>query len=102
VRDFATVAGEGTITPPIAVDALKRLGVDTLGLDKNDHRYLHALTSTFAGGPVGLSTIAAAIGESEDTLEDVVEPYLLQLGFIQRTPRGRIATEAASRHLDAA
>ncbi|HEX2858665.1 MAG TPA: Holliday junction branch migration DNA helicase RuvB [Alphaproteobacteria bacterium] len=99
VRDFATVAGQESIGKGIAADALRRLGVDTLGLDKNDHRYLNALTTTFAGGPVGLSTLAAAIGESEDTLEDVVEPYLLQLGFIQRTPRGRISTEAASLHL---
>jgi Holliday junction DNA helicase RuvB len=100
VRDFATVAGAAAITRAIAADALARLGVDRLGLDRNDHRYLNALVTTFAGGPVGLSTIAAAIGESEDTLEDVVEPYLLQLGFIQRSPRGRLATEAAHRHLD--
>jgi Holliday junction DNA helicase RuvB len=99
VRDFATVAGETVISKAQAKQALQRLGVDGLGLDKNDHRYLNALTNTFAGGPVGLATLAAAIGESEDTLEDVVEPYLLQLGFIQRTPRGRIATEAANRHL---
>jgi Holliday junction DNA helicase RuvB len=99
VRDFATVAGAQTISKIQAQEALRRLGVDGLGLDKNDHRYLNALTNTFAGGPVGVATLAAAIGESEDTLEDVVEPYLLQLGFIQRTPRGRIATEAANRHL---
>lgn len=102
VRDFATVANQAAITQAIAEDALARLSVDMLGLDKNDHRYLNALVTTFAGGPVGLATLAAAIGESEDTLEDMVEPFLLQLGFIQRTPRGRTSTEAATRHLDKA
>jgi Holliday junction DNA helicase RuvB len=95
VRDFATVAGESTITLATTQHALQRLGVDSLGLDKNDHRYLQALVTKFSGGPVGLGTLAASTGESEDTLEDMVEPYLLQLGFIQRTPRGRTATEAA-------
>lgn len=95
VRDFAVVAKLETIGLALAQDALARLGVDGRGLDKNDHRYLEALVSKFKGGPVGLSTIAASIGESEDTLEDVVEPYLLQLGYIQRTPRGRVATELA-------
>lgn len=95
VRDFATVAGERTISLETTRHALKRLGVDVQGLDANDHRYLNALINRFARGPVGLGTLAASIGESEDTLEDVVEPYLLQLGFIQRTPRGRMATELA-------
>ncbi|MBI1308981.1 MAG: Holliday junction branch migration DNA helicase RuvB [Proteobacteria bacterium] len=95
VRDFAVVEGQGAITLAITQHALKRLGVDTNGLDRNDHRYLEALVTRFKGGPVGLSTLAASTGESEDTIEDMVEPYLLQLGFIQRTPRGRQATEAA-------
>jgi Holliday junction DNA helicase RuvB len=97
VRDFAVVAGESTITQATTRHALTRLGVDDKGLDRNDHRYLEALVSKFAGGPVGLGTLAASMGESEDTLEDVVEPYLLQLGYIQRTPRGRVATEAGTR-----
>ncbi|MFO0500371.1 MAG: Holliday junction branch migration DNA helicase RuvB [Pseudomonadota bacterium] len=95
VRDFATVAGETTLTLATTQHALKRLGVDENGLDAADHRYLHALVTTFKNGPVGLGTLAASTGESEDTLEDMVEPYLLQLGFIQRTPRGRMATELA-------
>lgn len=99
VRDFATVAGETTLTLATTQHALKRLGVDGIGLDKNDHRYLDALVKKFAGGPVGLGTLAASTGESEDTLEDMVEPYLLQLGFIQRTPRGRTATESLLKYL---
>lgn len=102
VRDFATVANETTLTLPRTQHALQRLGVDSIGLDKNDHRYLDALVKKFAGGPVGLGTLAASTGESEDTLEDMVEPYLLQLGFIQRTPRGRTATDALLRHLQSA
>ncbi|MFZ2586971.1 MAG: Holliday junction branch migration DNA helicase RuvB [Alphaproteobacteria bacterium] len=93
VRDFAVVAKLERIGVEIAREALARLGVDGRGLDRNDHRYLEAMLTKFKGGPVGLSTIAASIGESEDTLEDVVEPYLLQLGYIQRTPRGRVVTE---------
>ena len=99
VRDFAVVEGQGAITAAITENALKRLGVDGIGLDKNDHRYLKALVTKFKGGPVGLSTLAAATGESEDTLEDMVEPFLLQLGFIQRTPRGRTVTETGSGHI---
>lgn len=99
VRDFAHVKGDGDINSQIADIALKALEVDGLGLDKNDHRYLDAIVNKFAGGPVGLDTIAAATGESADTIEDVVEPYLLQLGFIQRTPRGRVITENGRRHL---
>ncbi len=99
VRDFAVVAGETTVSGDMADHALRRLGVDGLGLDRNDHRYLEALVNKFKGGPVGLETLAASTGGSKDTLEDVVEPYLLQLGFIQRTPRGRIATESATTHL---
>jgi Holliday junction DNA helicase RuvB len=93
VRDFATVANQTTLSLETTRHALGRLGVDGLGLDRNDHRYLEALVTKFSGGPVGLGTLAASTGESEDTLEDVVEPYLLQLGFIQRTPRGRTATD---------
>ena len=99
VRDFATVAGETELLLATTRHALMRLGVDGIGLDKNDRRYLEALVNKFAGGPVGLGTLAASTGESEDTLEDMVEPYLLQLGFVQRTPRGRVATEAATRHV---
>jgi len=73
--------------------------VDEQGLDRLDHAVLHVIIEKFAGGPVGLSTLAAAVGEEPDTIEDVVEPYLLQLGFLQRTPRGRVATERAYRHL---
>lgn len=99
VRDFAHVDGETTITPQVADKALTALEVDSQGLDRNDHRFLEALIDKFAGGPTGVETLAAAIGESKDTLEDVVEPYLIQLGFIQRTPRGRTATKHAYKHL---
>lgn len=95
VRDFAVVAGEKQIGLATAQHALARLGVDNSGLDRNDHRYLEALVQKFGGGPVGLGTLAASTGESEDTLEDMVEPYLLQLGYVQRTPRGRVATQLA-------
>lgn len=98
VRDFAVVAGEAGISHVMAQNALGRLGVDGQGLDRNDHRYLDALVSKFKGGPVGLETLAAATGESKDTLEDMVEPYLLQMGLIQRTPRGRVATERGCTH----
>ena len=100
VRDFATVANESTLGITTTRHALGRLGVDAIGLDKNDHRYLDALVKKFSGGPVGLGTLAASTGESEDTLEDMVEPYLLQLGFIQRTPRGRTATDALINYLN--
>lgn len=99
VRDFAVVDGNGKITQEAADKALLALEVDGLGLDRNDHRYLETLIDKFAGGPTGLDTLAAAIGESKDTLEDVIEPYLIQLGFIQRTPRGREATGHAKKHL---
>ena len=101
VRDFAHVQGGGTITAGIAKHALAQLQVDDLGLDKNDHRYLLAIRDKFDNGPVGLETLAAATGESRDTIEDVIEPYVLQLGFMQRTPRGRQLTEAALAHLRA-
>lgn len=100
VRDYAEVKGDGKITLKLAQDALQTLEVDELGLDNIDRILLKAMINNFAGGPVGLDTIAAAIGEDSDTIEDVYEPYLLQLGFITRTPRGRCVTEAAYNHLD--
>jgi Holliday junction DNA helicase RuvB len=99
VRDFAQVRGDGIITPDIAAEALKMLQVDPRGLDSIDHKMLHSMITSFRGGPVGLDTIAATIGEESQTIEDVYEPYLLQIGFLQRTPRGRIVTPAAYHHL---
>lgn len=99
VRDYAQVRGDGTITLEIANEALSLLEIDGRGLDDLDRRVLHAIIGKFAGGPVGLDTIAASIGEAADTIMDVVEPYLLQLGFIERTPRGRTATRLAYEHL---
>jgi len=99
VRDFALVKGDGSITRDLADSALSAIEVDAMGLDRNDHRYLETLIDKFGGGPVGLETMAAANGESKDTIEDVIEPYFIQLGFIQRTPRGRLATSAAYAHL---
>lgn len=92
VRDFAQVAGAQSITEQVADEALSRLEVDKYGLDRNDRRILQTIVKTFGGGPVGIETIAAAVSEESDTIEDVIEPYLMQLGLIQRTPRGRIAT----------
>ncbi len=91
--------GDGRITEELARDALSRLEVDALGLDEVDHKLLHAIIDKFEGGPVGLETIAASIAEDADTVMSVYEPYLLQVGFIQRTPRGRIATARAYEHL---
>jgi Holliday junction DNA helicase RuvB len=99
VRDYAQVRGDGTIDEAIARDALSRLEIDHLGLDKIDERILRAIIEKFDGGPVGLETIAASISEEADTVMDVYEPYLLQLGFLQRTPRGRQATRLAYEHL---
>ena len=99
VRDFAQVEGVSAITAAIADAALDRLEVDRIGLDHTDRRMLLTMIQKFAGGPVGLETLAAAISEESDTIEDVYEPYLLQLGFINRTPRGRIVTRAAYEHL---
>ncbi|ABA89577.1 Holliday junction DNA helicase RuvB [Syntrophotalea carbinolica DSM 2380] len=98
VRDFAQVKGDGIITRDIADMALSRLEVDNCGLDHMDRLLLLAIIDKFAGGPVGLETLAAAVGEEKDTIEDVIEPYLLQNGFLNRTPRGRTATERAYRH----
>ena len=99
VRDFAQVKYDGVITKVVADFALDILDVDKLGLDNNDRAILNALIQKFSGGPVGLETLAACLGEDAGTLEDVYEPYLLMNGLINRTPRGRVATEAAYRHL---
>ncbi|NIK69823.1 Holliday junction branch migration DNA helicase RuvB [Paenibacillus sp. BK033] len=99
VRDYAQVRGDGIITHEIAKSALELQQVDPMGLDNIDHKMLLAMMTTFAGRPVGLDTIAASIGEESQTIEDVYEPYLMQIGFLQRTPRGRIATDQAYRHL---
>jgi Holliday junction DNA helicase RuvB len=99
VRDFAQVRSDGTVTSAIASDALDLLRVDTLGLDDVDRRVLKSIIEKFNGGPVGLNTIAASISEESDTIMDVVEPYLLQLGFLDRTPQGRVATRIAYQHL---
>ena len=99
VRDYAQVVGGGIITLQVAREALAQLEVDELGLDENDRRLLRAIIELFGGGPVGLSTLAAALAEEVDAIEDVYEPFLLQLGFLQRTPRGRIATRRAYEHL---
>jgi Holliday junction DNA helicase RuvB len=99
VRDFAEVRHDGVVNGAVARAGLELFEVDELGLDRLDLAILGTIVGKFGGGPVGLSTVAAAIGEETDTVEDVVEPYLLQLGFLQRTPRGRMATERAIRHL---
>jgi holliday junction DNA helicase RuvB len=99
VRDFAEVKADGRIDARVAAEALELFEVDPLGLDKLDLALLRGLCFRFGGGPVGLSTLATSIGEEPDTVEDVAEPYLLQLGFMQRTPRGRVATPAAFAHL---
>ena len=99
IRDFATLETNGTITCEIALKALEALQVDSLGLDNVDIKFLNGIIERFKGGPVGLEAVASAIGEEVMTLEDVSEPYLLQIGFINRTPRGRIATEKAYEHL---
>lgn len=99
VRDFAEVRHDGAVTGDVARAGLELFEVDELGLDKLDLAILGTIVDKFGGGPVGLSTLSAAVGEETDTVEDVVEPYLLQLGFLQRTPRGRVATERAYRHL---
>jgi Holliday junction DNA helicase RuvB len=98
VRDFAQVKGNGVIDLPLANEALERLQVDRLGLDHIDHKLLKGIIEKFRGGPVGLDTIAATIGEERETIEDVYEPYLLQIGFLQRTPRGRVVTRLVYEH----
>ncbi|HEX9873263.1 MAG TPA: Holliday junction branch migration DNA helicase RuvB [Deferrimonas sp.] len=100
VRDFAQIKGNGVIDPRLADLALNRLEVDHCGFDHMDRRLLLTLIDKFAGGPVGLETLAAAIGEEKETIEDVIEPFLLQQGYLNRTPRGRVATPLAYRHFD--
>jgi holliday junction DNA helicase RuvB len=99
VRDYAQVIAKGRITQKVAVDALAKLEVDPLGLDEIDHKVLRTIIEKFNGGPVGLDTIAASISEEADTITDVYEPFLMQLGFLERTPRGRMATRLAYEHL---
>ena len=99
VRDYAQVRADGIATQSVAVDALNKLEVDHVGLDEIDHKVLHTIIDKFNGGPVGLDTIAASISEEADTIMEVYEPYLLQLGFLERTPRGRLATPLAYQHL---
>ena len=99
VRDFAEVRGAGAIDARVAEEALDLLEVDAAGLDRLDREILRAICEKFGGGPVGLSTLSVAVGEESDTIEDVYEPYLLQQGFLMRTPRGRVATEAAFGHI---
>jgi Holliday junction DNA helicase RuvB len=99
VRDFAEVIGNGLVTEELTVEALSKLQIDYIGLDEIDHKVLHTIIDKFGGGPVGLDTIAASISEEADTIMDVYEPYLLQLGFLERTPRGRVATAIAYNHL---
>jgi Holliday junction DNA helicase RuvB len=99
VRDFAQIKGDGTITIDIARYALEALNVDALGLDEMDNRIINTIIEKFKGGPVGINTIATAVGEESGTLEEVYEPYLIMLGFLKRTPRGREATELAYKHV---
>ena len=99
IRDFAQVKSDGHITLEVAQYGLKALEIDDLGLDNTDRNVLDTIINKFDGGPVGLDTLAASTGEEANTIEDVYEPYLLQLGFIQKTPRGRRATRLAYQHL---
>jgi Holliday junction DNA helicase RuvB len=99
VRDFANHYNEKSISQKCADNALLRLEIDAVGLDASDHRYLKFIAQNYRGGPVGIETIAAAIGEEKDTVEDTIEPYLIQQGFVEKTPRGRVLTETAFRHL---
>jgi len=99
VRDFAAVAGAATISVELADQALKRLDVDAVGLDAMDRRYMTCIAENYAGGPVGVDTLAAALSEERDTIEDVIEPFLIQQGFLQRTPRGRVVSDKGFKHL---
>jgi Holliday junction DNA helicase RuvB len=100
VRDYAQVRANGIITHDVSRSALDLLNVDSLGLDDIDRRVLQTIIEKYSGGPVGLNTIAASVSEEQDTIMDVVEPYLLQLGFLDRTPQGRTATRFAYEHLN--
>jgi len=99
VRDYAEVMADGVVSESVALEALSKLEIDNVGLDEIDHKVLYTIIEKFDGGPVGLETIAASINEESDTITDVYEPYLLQLGFLERTPRGRMATRLACEHL---
>jgi len=99
VRDFAVVGGADQVTREIADRALSLLDVDSIGLDLMDRKYLRMIALSFGGGPVGVETIAAALSEPRDAIEEIIEPYLIQQGFVQRTPRGRLLTPHAFRHL---
>jgi Holliday junction DNA helicase RuvB len=99
IRDYAQVRADGAVTAQVATEALDLLEVDTLGLDPMDRRYLQALIDKYRGGPVGLNTLAMTVGEEPETLEDVYEPFLLQQGLLERTPRGRVASVRAYEHL---
>ena len=101
VRDHAQVLHDGRVTISVAREALQALDIDAAGLDEVDRKLLRAIVEKFSGGPVGLETLAAALSEDAETIEDVYEPYLMQKGYLQRTPRGRVATEGAYRHLGA-
>ncbi len=102
MRDFAEVKYDGKITKDVAAFALDLLEVDTYGLDQNDRNILMTIIEKFGGGPVGLETLAASIGEDSGTIEDVYEPYLVKIGFVNRTPKGRVATELAYQHFGVA
>ena len=102
VRDFADIKADGKVTDEIADKALSQLEIDKLGLDNIDREILNTIIKKFAGGPVGVETLAATIGEDIDTIEDVYEPYLMQIGFLNRTPRGRMATISAYEHMGVA
>jgi Holliday junction DNA helicase RuvB len=99
IRDYAQVIADGIITREVALEALGKLEVDNIGLDEIDHKVIRTIIEKFDGGPVGIDTIAASISEESDTIMDVYEPYLMQLGFLDRTPRGRLATRLAYEHL---
>jgi Holliday junction DNA helicase RuvB len=99
VRDYAQVRAEGKITGAVAKEALALLEVDSFGFDEVDRKLLLTIIDKFAGGPVGVNTLAAAISEDAEAIEDIYEPYLLQIGFLDRTPRGRVATQRAFEHL---
>jgi Holliday junction DNA helicase RuvB len=100
VRDFAEVAGNGSIDKTIAADSLARLDVDNLGLDEMDKRILEVIIHKFKGGPVGINTLAVAVGEEQDTIEEIYEPFLIQEGLLNRTPRGRVVTSNGYKHLN--